>query len=194
MYKTSQNLILGRSHFYFHMPLPSVQLIFVHMREYLHLPILRPLKYVSRAPIKVKAFPPLTFCNVPWSQNLNGTLKYSCCSKVRFYRYFVCPEQKHSSCSPTYYLLFWCSWLVSEVDRVATQRAWVAEAGCQQAYDRSKDGDLWQGNALCVCVCVWEKKVQCNLCFQQNAYRRAGFCFILTNTFLHHTQVMQVIV
>lgn len=49
MYKTSKNLIIGRSHFYVHMLLLSVQLIFVHMREYLHLPILRPLKYVNRA-------------------------------------------------------------------------------------------------------------------------------------------------
>lgn len=40
----------------------------------------------------------------------------------------------------TYYLLFWCPWPVSEVDRVPTQEAWVAVASCQQAYDCSNEG------------------------------------------------------
>lgn len=39
------------------------------------------------------------------------------------------------------YLLFWCSWPESEVDRVATQEASIATAGCQQAYDCSNEGN-----------------------------------------------------
>lgn len=46
--KTSPNLNIGWCHSYVHMPLLSAQLIFVHMRERLHLPAPpHPLKCVS---------------------------------------------------------------------------------------------------------------------------------------------------
>lgn len=46
---------------------------------------------------------------------------------------------------------------MSEVDRVATQEAWVAVAACQQAYDCSNEGTL--GRELPVSAYVWQVKV-----------------------------------
>lgn len=41
---------------------------------------------------------------------------------------------------------------MSEVDRVATPEAWVAVAGCQQAYDCSDEGTSDRGLPASVCV------------------------------------------
>lgn len=78
-----------------------------------------------------------------WSQNhlmaKVATLIFSCCLKVRFYRFCLSRAIAFLLLAHTY-LLFLCSWPVSEVDRVATLEAWVPLAGCQQAYDCSNDG------------------------------------------------------
>lgn len=94
--KPSHNPNIGWCDFYVHMPLLSARLIFASMRGYVCMPTLQLRQ--SRVSIKQKAFPPVSFCNVPWSQNPPlmakvATLIFSCCLKVRFYRYSVCPGQ-----------------------------------------------------------------------------------------------------
>lgn len=103
-----------------------------------------------------KAFLPVSSRNVPWSQKplmaKVATLIFSRCLKVRFYRYFVSPGPlAFLLLALAYYLLF--LWQVSELDRVATQEAWVAEVGCQQAYDCGDEMELKQGKCLPACEC-----------------------------------------
>lgn len=75
---------------------------------------------------------------------------------------------------------------MSEVDRVATREAWVAVAGCQQAYDCSNEGtsDGEPPASVCVsecaCVCVLQMKVVVEHVRTHNTHK-TSLCFMSTN-------------
>ncbi len=62
---------------------------------------------------------------------------------------------------------------MSEVDRVATQEAWVAVAGCQQAYDCSNEGT--SDRELPASVYVWQVKVAVEIGMRAHTHKRFVF-------------------
>lgn len=93
--KPQHNPNIGWRDYYVHMPLLKCaaylcQHAWVCVRA-------RPQTTSKQNQHQGKAILPVSFCNVPWSQTplmaKVATLIFSCCLKVRFYRYFVCPGQ-----------------------------------------------------------------------------------------------------